>query len=161
MNATAPSTENPLLAGLAEERVPPPCTMVIFGASGDLTKRKLVPALYSLYHDRRLPQGFSVVGFARRGNTEEWRTAMRDGVNRYARVAPVKDELWQSFVQGVHYCQANFNDVEGYKKLREQLDRIDAERGTRGNRIFYISTPPEHFETILANLNASGLLKPD
>src|SRR5579863_3474653 len=96
--------ENPLRAGLSGERVPPPCTMVIFGASGDLTKRKLVPALYSLARDRLLPPRFAVVGYARKVMADDaFRDDMRKGCDEFARRRPVDAELWDTFASHVFY----------------------------------------------------------
>src|SRR5437870_1467784 len=109
---------NPLREGLQGERVPPPTTMVIFGASGDLTKRKLLPALYSLARDRLLPAVFNVVGVARRDLAEEvFRKAMREACDKYARRRPVEDSLWQSFSEGIFYSSGTFEDDATYKKL--------------------------------------------
>jgi len=148
--------ENPLREGLVGERQPEPCAMVIFGASGDLTKRKLVPALYTLARERLLPSGFAIVGFARREIAFE--ELMREGVNKFARRRPVEPALWSSFGQGISYVAGNFDDPAAYERLKAHLEKVDAERGTRGNRVFYISTPPESFEPILKNLGRAGLV---
>jgi glucose-6-phosphate 1-dehydrogenase len=151
---------NPLREGLASERVPQPCTMVIFGASGDLTKRKLLPALYSLARDRLLPGAFNVVGVARRPvSNEDFRAAMRESTNTFARRRPVEDALWQSFSQGIFYHQGNFNDAATYKSLATLLDKLDAERGTAGNRVFYLSTPPAEYPIIVKALGEAGLIE--
>src|SRR6478736_8601870 len=106
---TANPIENPLRAGLGADRVPPPCTMVIFGASGDLTKRKLVPALYSLARDRRLPTAFNVVGVARRDMEHGvFRKAMRESCDQFARRRPVDESLWAGFAEGVFYSSGMF-----------------------------------------------------
>ena len=149
-------TDNPLREGLVGERQPEPCAMVIFGASGDLTKRKLVPALYTLARERLLPAGFAIVGFARRDIP--FVDQMKDAVNRFARRRPVEEALWSGFAAGVSYVTGNFDDPEAYTRLKQHLAEIDEKRGTRGNRIFYISTPPESFEPILRNLGQAGLV---
>ncbi len=150
---------NPLRVGLAEERLPEPCTMVIFGATGDLTKRKLVPALYSLARDRLLGPSIAVVGFARRPIGDDgFRAAMREGVDKYARRRPVDPQLWDSFAKGIYYHQGNFDDPASYRALGERLAEIDRERGIPGNRLFYLSTPPDDFTTILGHLGAAGLI---
>src|SRR5687767_484592 len=111
--------ENPLREGLTGERVPQPCTMVIFGASGDLTKRKLVPALYSLARDRLLPSAFNVVGVARRPIPhEEFRTQMREACDKFARRRPVEDTLWSTFSEGIFYSQGTFEDPVTYARLK-------------------------------------------
>ena len=153
--------ENPLREGLSEERRPDPCTLVIFGASGDLTRRKLLPALYSLFRDQLLPENFAVVGFARSAKEREvFAQAMREGCESFARRRPVDAESWDKFSRSLYYVAGNFDQPADYMKLREAFDRIDQERGTRGNRIFYLATPPDYFEHILSNLGGSGLVLP-
>src|SRR5581483_11879252 len=158
-------SKNPLRdQGLGAERVPPPCTMVIFGASGDLTKRKLVPALYSLARDRRLPTAFSVVGVARRDMEHGvFRKSMREACDQFARRRPVDEALWSSFSEGLYYSSGTFEDPKTYEKLKSLLDRIDEERGTAGNRIYYLSTPPSEYPKIVTKLGEAELInrKPD
>ncbi|PMP87291.1 MAG: glucose-6-phosphate dehydrogenase, partial [Chloroflexus aggregans] len=155
---TTLAQQNPLRTGLRIARTPEPCTMVIFGASGDLTSRKLVPALYNLARERRLPGGFSVVGFARRDWTDEYfRDLLRQAVNANSRSGEVDPELWASFAQGIQYHRGTFDDPTAYDRLAERLAAIDAERGTAGNRVFYLATPPEAYPTIIAQLGAHGL----
>jgi glucose-6-phosphate 1-dehydrogenase len=149
-------TMNPLRVGLIGERQPEPCAMVIFGASGDLTKRKLVPALYTLAHERLLPQSFAITGVARRDIP--FAELMREGVDRFARKRPADPELWRTFGPGLSYVAGSFDDPATYRRLREHLQQVDHERGTLGNRIFYISTPPESFAPIITNLGQAGLI---
>jgi glucose-6-phosphate 1-dehydrogenase len=150
---------NPLREGLATERIPAPTAVVIFGASGDLTKRKLLPALYNLAVSRLLPPGASVVGFARRAKTdEEFRSEQRESVSKFSRRKPLDEPVWNDFAAGLFYCQANYDDPAGYQKLKALLDRLDRERGTRGNRLFYLSVPPSEFETIVTQLKGAGLI---
>ena len=157
MNDTLP-LDNPLRSGLRLSRTPEPCTMVIFGATGDLTSRKLVPALYNLARERRLPGGFSVVGFARREwDDEHFRTVLRDGINANSRSGPVESDLWASFAEGSGFHRASFDDPAGYASLKERLAAIDEQRGTGGNRVFYLATPPEAYPTIIQQLGAAGL----
>ena len=153
-----PDFDNPLREGLRMERTPEPNTVVIFGASGDLTKRKLVPALFNLELERLLPNNFAIVGFARRPIPhEEFRQQMLDGINAFSRNKPADLSVWESFSQGIFYSDGNFDDLEAYKKLSGLLDQLDKERGTTGNRLFYLATAPEYFPVILSNLGASGL----
>ena len=150
--------ENPLRSGLRLGRTPEPCTMVIFGASGDLTSRKLVPALYNLARERRIPGGFSVVGFARRDWDDSFfRQTLLDGLNANSRSGKAEHPLWDSFADGIFYHQASFDEGEGYSRLKERLDAIDRERGTGGNRVFYLATPPESYPLIIQQLGAHGL----
>jgi glucose-6-phosphate 1-dehydrogenase len=153
---------NPLREGLTGERVPPPCTMVIFGASGDLTKRKLIPALYSLARDRLLPSAFNVVGVARRENpNEEFRKQMRESCNQFARRRPVEDSLWSTFSEGLFYLAGTFEDPMTYVRLKRLLDELDEKRGTHGNRVFYLSVPPGEYPTIINMLGHSDLINRD
>ena len=157
--STLPEVPNPLREGLREERLPEPCTMVIFGASGDLTKRKLMPALYSLARERLLPPNLAVVGYARRPiDDETFRRQMREGCDRFARRRPVDAGLWPTFERGLYYHQGAFDDPAAYTRLKSRLGEIDQSRGIPGNRLFYLATPPESFPVILAQLGASGLL---
>ncbi|MGQ9629154.1 MAG: glucose-6-phosphate dehydrogenase [bacterium] len=149
---------NPLREGLDRARVPEPCVMVIFGATGDLTRRKLMPALYNLHRERLLPEGFSAVGFARREKShDDFRREMMEAVGKYSRGKPVQPALWGSFARGLYYFQANFEDFQRYLRLAEMLKRLDEERGTRGNRIFYLATPPSHYTEIVERLGDAGL----
>jgi len=153
---------NPLREGLQGERIPPPTTMVIFGASGDLTKRKLVPALYSLMRDRLLPPIFNVVGVARREIPDAtFRQSMRESTDKYARRRPVEDELWQSFSDGLFYVNGTFEDPATYERLKKRLADIDSQRDTGGNRVFYLSTPPSEYPIIVKQLGAAGLINRD
>lgn len=157
MSGTETPSNNPLREGIVGERQPEPCAMVIFGASGDLTKRKLVPALYTLARERLLPPGFAIVGMARR--QIPFSEQMKENVSKFARRRPVDDALWSTFGDGISYVSGNFDDPAAYQRLKEHLAEIDQKRGTRGNRIFYISTPPESFEPILHNLGQAGMIE--
>jgi len=151
-------TTNPLREGLQVERTPEPNTVVIFGASGDLTKRKLVPALYNLGLERLLPNNFAVVGFARRPiSHDDFRRQMLEGVNAFSRNRPAQPEVWDNFAQNLFYSPGNFDDPEAYRQLAALLDRLDKERGTSGNRLFYLATAPEYFPVIVQQLGAAGL----
>src|SRR6266853_2556221 len=151
---------NPLREGLRIKHSPEPCVMVIFGVSGDLTHRKLLPALYNLALEHPLPAGFSVVGFARRPYTDEqFREQALESINQYSRQKPVNPPVWESFASGICYLQADFHDLKGYEKLNTVLNTLDQQRGTSGNRIFYLSTPPSQYPEIIHNLGAAGLNK--
>ena len=153
-----PPAPNPLREGLRIERTPPPCAMVIFGASGDLTRRKLLPALYDLALERLLPAGFSVVGLARQEmSSTVFRANMHDAINEFSRRAPVNDTVWESFSQGISYVRGDFTKPEVYDTLKQTLDQLDRERGTLGNRLFYLATPPDYYDDIIEQLGAHGL----
>src|SRR5450755_2286073 len=150
---------NPLREGLSTKAVPQPCAVVIFGATGDLTHRKLVPALYNIAADGELPPAVAVVGFARRPKTDdEFRKEMEEATRKFSRQT-VRDEIWEGFAKSLYYHQSEFGDEAGYQKLAARLDRLDKESGTRGNRLFYFATSPEQFETIVQNLKKAGLNK--
>src|SRR6478672_3195928 len=160
MNRTGDQPEpNPLREGLSARPVPQPCSIVIFGATGDLTHRKLVPALYNLAADGELPPTVTVIGFARRPkNDDDFRKEMEDSVKKFSRQT-VRDEIWKNFSQSLFYHQSDFSDESGFKKLAQRLDTIDKERGTRGNRLFYFAVGPDQFEPILKHLKTVGLNK--
>ena len=155
---TAPPT-NPLQEGLSTRQAPEPCALVIFGATGDLTHRKLVPALYNLAHEGQLPQSFAIVGFARRPKThEQFRAELRDAVAKFSRFQPINPAIWDALAQGIFYHQSEFAAAEGYQKLNTFLQKLDGERGTAGNRLFYLATAPTEFIGIIEHLGANGLV---
>src|SRR5499425_812538 len=158
MNRSAEQQQmNPLREGLSTRAVPQPCSIVIFGATGDLTHRKLIPALYNLVADGELPPAVAIIGFARRPKSDDdFRKEMEEATRKFSR-QPVRDEIWKTFSQSLSYHRSEFGDEAGYKSLGERLERIDNERGTRGNRLFYFAAGPDQFETILKNLKAAGL----
>ena len=142
--------ENPLLEGLEVRRAPDPCIIVIFGASGDLTKRKLFPALYSLAYRRLLPENFAVVGVSRSEETDdEFRERMKEAVQEHSR-DDFRDDVWESFASGMRYVAMDFADEEREDSLAETLTELDKERETRGNRVYYLATPPSVFETVVS-----------
>jgi glucose-6-phosphate 1-dehydrogenase len=154
-------SENPLREGLVSRKPLEPCVVVIFGATGDLTRRKLVPALYNLAHEGRLPASFAVVGFARRGKTDaEFRAELKEGVEKYSRFHPINPAVWENFAQGFFFHRGDYHDAESYRSLAKRLEELDKSRGTSGHRLFYMSTPPSEFEPIARQLGASGLVQP-
>ncbi|HEV8635989.1 MAG TPA: glucose-6-phosphate dehydrogenase [Chloroflexota bacterium] len=160
MTQLAEAALNPLREGLRLERTPDPCALVIFGATGDLTHRKLVPALYSLAQQRLLPPQFALVGFARRDwSDEKFRDEMRQGVQEFGRGA--QGGVWESFASGLFYNRADFANPDGYRRLAELLRRVDQERGTAGNRLYYLATAPENYPQIIRNLVEAGLTHRD
>jgi glucose-6-phosphate 1-dehydrogenase len=152
---------NPLREGLRTQQAPEPCAVVIFGATGDLTHRKLVPALYNLAHEGQLPQSFAIVGFARRPKThDQFRAELRDAVAQFSRFQPINPAVWDSLAQAIFYHQSEFADTKGYLTLGKFLEKIDSERGTAGNRLFYLATAPTEFIGIIEQLGAGGLVQP-
>ena len=150
--ATATVEENPLLEGLTLRRRPDPCILVIFGASGDLTSRKLMPALYSLAYRRLLPEKFAVVGAARSDEgDDEFRERMKQAVQEHAR-DPFREDVWETLASGMHYATLDFADAGREDELQELLIRLDGERGTNGNRLFYFAVPPVAIGTLIDEL---------
>jgi len=151
--------ENPLRAGLLLEKVPDPCAIVVFGATGDLTSRKILPAIYNLRRAGLLPPETSVVGFSRRPlSDEDFRKMTRESLDAHSRVKP-EEGLWHDFAESIFYEPGQFSDRAAYKDLAERLEQIDAARGTRGNRLFYLATPPSAYEEIVENIGRAGLNK--
>jgi glucose-6-phosphate 1-dehydrogenase len=150
---------NPLREGLSTRAVPQPCIIVIFGATGDLAHRKLIPALYNLAADGELPPAVTVVGFARRPKTDDqFRQELAQTTRKFSR-QELREDIWKTFSKSLFYHQSEFEDEAGYQSLVKRLDEIDEKRATRGNRLFYLAAAPEKFEPILKNLKAAGLNK--
>src|SRR3990167_9489484 len=136
-----------------------PCVLVIFGATGDLTGRKLAPAIYNLGKDGLLPPNFACVGFARREKSHaEFRDEMKQEINSYSRTKPIDETFWNHFQEQIFYRQSEFDSDEGYKQLAKFLTEIDNRFATRGNRVFYLSVQPKFFPLITAKLKAHSLL---
>ncbi len=142
------------------ERIPEPCVVVIFGASGDLTKRKLLPALFHLEQAGLLPDEFAIVGVARRNLENEFPEDMKDGILKFGGVQP-SDEKLDAFMKRVSYFALNFDDSDGYARLKTRLEQIDKEQGTKGNRLYYLATAPEYFADIIGRLGEQGLARPE
>ena len=152
---------NPLRKGLLDDRTGDACAVVIFGASGDLTRRKLMPALYNLAMSHVLPGNFAVVGVARRDRSQDqFRKEMRDAVDKFSR-RRVDLALWDDFERSISYVCGDFNQQKTYDDLRAHLQAVDADRGTRGNCLFYLAVPPAEFGPILSGLRESKLVAED
>jgi len=138
-----------------------PCTIVIFGASGDLTARKLIPALYHLFLANQLPKPFRIIGFARREKTnDQWREELRAALTQFSRTKPVDEAIWTEFAQNIGYCIGDFADPTGYQRLQQQLAGFGHEQ-LAGNLLFYLATPPSQFAEVVENLHNAGLLRSD
>lgn len=151
--------DNPFVEG--ENRIlrPPSTALVIFGATGDLTNRKLVPALYNLAHDGYLPSGFVVVGASRTPlSDEEWRAKLYESVKKYSR-RPVDDAVWQTFSQNIFYQPLNGDKPEDFVALRTRLESLCAKKGETFNYLYYLAMSPEFFAGIAANLKGAGLVE--
>ncbi len=139
-------------------KVVEPCSIVIFGASGDLTARKLIPALYHLYIDQQLPEPFRIVGFARREKADAvWREELKADLEKYSRTKHVDPEKWKAFAGHVVYCQGEFSDPAAYEKLEKMLSSFGQE-ALRRNLLFYLSTSPSQFAEIAEHLHRANLL---
>jgi glucose-6-phosphate 1-dehydrogenase len=148
----AAAQENPLLEGLELARTPEPCALVIFGASGDLTRRKLFPALYSLAYRRLLPEKFAVVGVARTQMTDdEFSARMEKAVREFAR-DEFREDVWETLAAGIRYVSTEFASESGEDQVGRCLTQLDEERGTRGNRVYYLAVPPDAFDVLVREL---------
>ena len=135
-----------------------PCTIVIFGASGDLTIRKLVPALFHLHLDKQMPDPFRIIGFARREKTDaSFRNELKEGLVKYSRTKSVTSEVWDKFSANISYCQGEFTDPAAYQKLTAMLAAFPHE-GLRRNLLLYLSTSPSQFAEVVEALHNAGLL---
>lgn len=151
--------ENPLRNGLAAERTPAPCAFVIFGASGDLARKKLVPALYDLFASRLLPSGTCIVGFASTPQApDEFRENMRRATAEFARTKPLDEAIWSDFARRLDYVSGRIPDIASMRQLKEKLETLDRERGTRGNRVYYLAIPPSLFAVAVSSLGDAGLV---
>ncbi|MBW4655432.1 MAG: glucose-6-phosphate dehydrogenase [Kaiparowitsia implicata GSE-PSE-MK54-09C] len=150
--------ENPLRVGLQQDRIPEPQILTIFGASGDLTQRKLVPALYQMKLERRLPPELTIVGVARREWSHDFfREHMREGVEEFG--GGLRSEaIWEDFAKGLYYCPGDIDNPESYQTLKTLLAELDEKRGTRGNRVFYLSVAPRFFGEAAQQLGVAGML---
>ena len=149
---------NPLAEGLHDYRVADPAVMVIFGATGDLSGRKLLPALYNLAKQRSLPAGFAVVGAAMDDLTEDaFRKHASDKIHAFSRTQPIDDRVLDTFLSSLSYVKVDFGKLEDFKALGQKLQELDSTNHIPGNRIFYCATPPPTYQSIALQLQAAGL----
>ena len=142
-------------------RIAGPCGLVIFGVTGDLAKRKLMPAIYDLTNRGLLPPGFALVGFARRDwADEDFMQVVHDAVREHART-PFKDSVWQQLAEGIRFVSGDFSDDEAFDQLARTLADLDRVRGTNGNHAFYLSIPPKFFPDVTKQLARAGLSTQD
>ena len=138
----------------------PPCVIVVFGASGDLTRRKLMPALYNLAVGGHLPEQFAIVGCSRRPwGREEFVVQMEQAAREFSRT-PLESRTWEWLAARMHYATGDFSKPETYQSLTRCLEELDAKFGTAGNRLFYLATPPDEFDDILRGLRDGGHIVP-
>jgi glucose-6-phosphate 1-dehydrogenase len=152
--------ENPFQDPLRFERRVPECVVVIFGANGDLTKRKLMPALYRLAYDRRLSAGFAIVGISRTPMTDEaFREKMLQAVKEFSEDTTVDEGVWSAFAAGLFYVAGDIGDAAFYQNLAARLAEIEQARRTTGNVLFYLSMQPSQYARSAQGLGAAGLGK--
>jgi glucose-6-phosphate 1-dehydrogenase len=147
-----------LTTGPSQRKRPHACVLTIFGASGDLTKRKLIPALYNLALENRLPERFAVVGYARSEMShEEFRKKMREAVNEFSRTGLKDESVWEQFATTLYYVQGSYAGLEGYRRLNEFIDGFDRGSRVRPVRVFYLAMPPELYGQVIQQIAAVGL----
>ena len=138
-----------------------PCTVVLFGASGDLAKRKVIPAMYDLAQHNSLGERYAIVGFARTPMTDEsFRATIGEAAKTISEVGPIEPAKWDAFAANLHYSAGDYKDSNSYSQLAKRLAEIDAEKNLGGNRLFYLSTPPEVYPDIVEQLGKAGLARP-
>jgi len=138
-------------------RIAGPSSLIIFGVTGDLSRKKLMPAVYDLANRGLLPPGFALVGFARRDwETQDFEQVVHDAVKQYSRT-PFNEEVWRQLASGIRFVSGEFDDDAAFERLSQTLDELDRERGTMGNHAFYLSIPPKSFPLVTEQLRRSGL----
>ncbi|MBC5799309.1 MAG: glucose-6-phosphate dehydrogenase [Candidatus Eremiobacteraeota bacterium] len=152
------SAVNPLRAGLESNRITDPCNVVFFGASGDLTKRMLMPAMYNLRLGGVLPTNYGIIGFSRSDKSHyDFREEMKEAIDAFSRSGEARDPLWNDFANRLTYISGSFQDLDAFRALRAQLEDNDQTLGTAGNRLYYLATPPAAFAEVIEQLSAAGL----
>ena len=141
-------------------RIAGPSSLVIFGVTGDLSRKKLMPAVYDLANRGLLPPGFALVGFARRDWAhQDFGKEVKAAVQQYART-PWSEEVWEQLSTGIRFVSGEFDDPTAFDRLKATIEELDRERGTNGNHAFYLSIPPKAFEIVCQQLSRSGLANP-
>ncbi len=157
-SSRAKPLENVLREGLRLARIPDPCVLVLFGSTGDLAHRKVLPALYHLWRTDLLPHEFRVLAIGRRPfDDESFRDGVKASLEKFSRILPLDAAAWRSFAERISYQHLDFAEAMGFDGLETVLDRMDEEHGTRGNRLFYLATQPSQFAEIVAQLGRVGL----
>ncbi|HEX5220758.1 MAG TPA: glucose-6-phosphate dehydrogenase, partial [Verrucomicrobiae bacterium] len=159
MSITDSFNDAPVCRLDAQRKAVEPCSIVIFGASGDLTARKLIPALYHLFKEKQLPPAFRIVGFARREKTDEsFRGELREALGKFSRTQPVDDKVWTEFSANIVYCMGDLTDSAAYQKLEQRLGSF-GNADLRNNLLFYLAISPSQFGEAVEELHKAGLLK--
>lgn len=156
---SVPVAANPLRAAddFRLNRIAGPCSLILFGVTGDLSRKKLMPAVYDLANRGLLPPGFALVGFARRDwEHEDFMQVVHDSVKQYARTE-FREDVWAQLAQGIRFVPGTFDDAAAFDRLKATVDELDASRGTMGNHAFYLSIPPKSFPLVVEQLKRSGL----
>ena len=149
---------NPLQDSLRFDRRVPPCSVVIFGASGDLTKRKLVPSLYRLFYERRISQNFAMVGNSRtKMSDDQFRDKMKESVSKFLEDAPFDESVWTSFAQSLFYVPGDLQDPACYQAISKKLEEVEQSHQTGGNVLFYLSTQPSYYADVVQHLGNAKL----
>ncbi|WP_309071153.1 glucose-6-phosphate dehydrogenase [Arthrobacter sp.] len=142
-------------------RIAGPASLVLFGVTGDLARKKLMPAVYDLANRGLLPPSFALVGFGRREwSDEDFAQEVLSSVKQYART-PFDESVWEQLSAGVRFVQGNFDDDDAFVELKKTVEELDSTRGTRGNHAFYLSIPPKAFELVCQKLSEHGLAQPE
>ena len=156
-NSILPDDSPPCHMG-SERKTLEPCSIVIFGASGDLTARKLIPAFYHLCKEKQMPSTFRIIGFARREKTDaSWRAELRTALDQFSRTKPVDENVWREFAASLFYCQGDITDTADYKKLEERLTSFGS-GPLREKLLFYLATSPSQFGEVVEQIHRAGLL---
>ena len=138
-----------------------PCAIILFGASGDLAKRKVIPAMYNLAQNNSLGERYAIIGFARTPMTDEsFRDSLGEAARTISEAGPIDPAKWDAFASNLYYLPGNYADQNSYTQLTKRLAEIDGEKKLGGNRLFYLSTPPEVYPDIVENLGRAGLARP-
>lgn len=152
---------DPSHTGLEKEKYCDPCIIVIFGASGDLTKRKLMPALFNLQKNGQMDEGSKIIGFSRSFTDHfAFRTEMKKAIKQFGTEDQQDETDWKDFAEILHYISADFNNLDAFEKLKKEIQSLEAMGDTCGNRLFYFATPPDSYETLNQNLGKAGLNRP-
>jgi glucose-6-phosphate 1-dehydrogenase len=154
-----PEPHDPISLLGESRKIADPCSIVIFGASGDLTARKLIPAFYHLHKEKQMPADFKIIGFARREKTDDsWRQELRQALDQFSRTQPVDNAVWQDFSQHISYCLGDITDTAAYEKLEKMLTAFGKE-SLRKNILFYLATSPSQFAIVAEQVHRVGLLQ--
>ncbi|HSN42583.1 MAG TPA: glucose-6-phosphate dehydrogenase, partial [Propionibacteriaceae bacterium] len=138
-------------------RIAGPCVLVIFGVTGDLSRKKLMPAVYDLANRGLLPPGFGLVGFARRDwADQDFAKQVHDSVKEFART-PFREEVWRQLLEGIRFVPGEFDDDAAFETLKDTISELDQARGTGGNHAFYLSIPPGFFDNVVGQLRKHGM----